>query len=61
MTWGSLDARGLLARQWWGASEQVVLVCKITSRLAFAALLLDSVALNEKDTSGTQGTICITN
>lgn len=55
------DARGLLARQWWGASEQVVLVCKITSRLAFAALLLNSVAPNEKDTSGTQGTIRITN
>ena len=55
----TLDARGLLARQRRGASERVVLVGEsfflAAWRLAFAAPPLNSIAPNEKKTSGTQG------
>ena len=49
---GTLDARGLLARQRWGASERVVFVGDSPSRLRRSILSLPT----RKNTSGTQGT-----
>ena len=54
----TLDARGLLVRQRRGASERVVLVDErrvFFSPLRDSASPLNSVAPNEKKTSGTQG------
>ena len=55
----TLDARGLLVRKRRGASERVVLVGLRLAK-AVAASPFNSVAPNEKETSGTQGTSPVT-